>query len=289
MSPGNARLSILLAALLFSTGGAAIKATTLGPWAVAGLRSGLACLFLLVALPEARRRWSLGTLALGVAYGATMVLFVAGNKFTTAANTIFLQSTAPLYLLLAGPWLLAEPVRRRDLGFMAALAVGMFLFFAGEPPAAASAPDPALGNWIALAAGVTWAATIGGLRWAEKHGARGEAARALAAGNLLAFFACLPAFLPLPPVSGLDWAAVGYLGIVQIGVAYLFFTRGLRRLPALEVSLLVLIEPVLNPIWAWLLQGERPGGWAIAGGATILAATAIRALTNRAPGDRAAA
>lgn len=281
MAPGAARLSVLLAALLFSTGGAAIKATSLGPWAVAGLRSGLAFLFLLAALPEARRRWNLGTLALGVSYGATMVLFVAGNKLTTAANTIFLQSTAPLYLLLAGPWLLGEPVRRRDLGFMAALAAGMALFFAGEPPASASAPNPALGNWIALASGVTWAATIGGLRWMEKHGARGEAARALAAGNLLAFLACLPMLHPLPEATRVDWAVVAYLGVFQIGVAYLFFTRGLRGLPALEVSLLVLIEPVLNPLWAWLLQGERPGSWAVAGGATILAATAWRALANR--------
>lgn len=282
MTPGAARISVLLAALLFSTGGAAIKATSLGPWAVAGLRSAFAFVFLLVALPEARRRWNLGTLALGLSYGATMVLFVAGNKLTTAANTIFLQSTAPLYLLLAGPWLLGERVRRRDLGFMAALAAGMALFFAGEPPTSASAPNPALGNWIALASGVTWAGTIGGLRWMEKHGARGEAARALAAGNLLAFLACLAALRPLPAVSGLDWTVVAYLGIFQIGLAYLFFTRGLRGLPALEVSLLVLIEPVLNPLWAWLLQGERPGGWAIAGGTLILAATAWRAFVNRA-------
>jgi drug/metabolite transporter (DMT)-like permease len=131
-SPASARLAILAAAALFSTGGAAIKATSLNGWQVASFRSAVAGLALALFLPGARARWSRGVLTVGVSYAATMILFVLGNKLTTAANTIFLQSTAPLYLLLLGPWLLKEPIRRRDLALLVAMATG----------AACSGPSP---------------------------------------------------------------------------------------------------------------------------------------------------
>ena len=110
----TARAQIAAAALLFSTGGAAIKATALASWQVAGLRSAIAFGFLLLVLPAARRGWSLATLLVGVAYGGTMVLFVTANKLTTAANSIFLQATAPVWLLPLSRWLLREPIHRRN-------------------------------------------------------------------------------------------------------------------------------------------------------------------------------
>jgi drug/metabolite transporter (DMT)-like permease len=109
------RLLVLSAALLFSTGGAAIKATALTGWQVASFRSGIAAVVLLLCMPAWRRVWHPRTLAVGAAYAATMILFVLANKLTTATNTIFLQYTAPLYLLLLAPWLLREPVRLSDL------------------------------------------------------------------------------------------------------------------------------------------------------------------------------
>ncbi len=277
-SPTSARLQILAAALLFSTGGAAIKATAFTGWQVAGLRSAVAGLFLLATLPAARRRWSLATLAVATCYAGTLILFVTANKLTTAALTIFLQSTAPLYLLLLGPWVLAEPLRARDLGFAAVLAGGLALCFAGRQAPLATAPNPGLGNLLALGSGVCWAATIAGLRWMEKRKLDGGAgaAGALVAGNLLAGLICLPFGWPISGAGVTDFAVVGYLGVVQIGVAYLFFYAGLRHLPALEVGLLVLLEPVANPLWAWLFAGEQPAVWTLAGGALILAATAAR-------------
>jgi drug/metabolite transporter (DMT)-like permease len=128
-SPLAARLRLLLAAVLFSTGGAAIKAATLTGWQVASFRSGIAALAVWLLVPAARGRWSRRVLAVAAVYAATMVLFVVANKLTTAANTIFLQSTAPLYVLLAGPLLLGERVTRADLALMAAVAAGMALFF----------------------------------------------------------------------------------------------------------------------------------------------------------------
>ncbi len=277
------RLEVVAAAVLFSTGGAAIKGCTLGGWALASLRSGVAVVAILLLVPEARRRWTRRTWLVGLAYAGMLILYVLANKLTTAANTIFLQDTAPLYVLLLGPLLLGERFHRADLGIMALIGTGMALFFVGSPQRFATAPDPTLGNALAVAAGVFWALTILGLRWLARDGDAAASAAAAACGNLIAFAGALAFALPLDPVSPKDAAIVLYLGAVQIGLAYVFLTRGMRRVPALETSLLLLIEPVLNPVWAWLAHGERPGPWAIAGGILILSGTVLRTLLARMP------
>src|SRR5881394_1592483 len=114
----SAPLRLLAAALLFSTGGAAIKATSLTGWQVASFRSGIAVLALGLMTSEARRGYSWRAVPVGAAYATTLILFVLANKLTTSANTIFLQSTAPLYLLLLSPWLLHERIAREDVMVM---------------------------------------------------------------------------------------------------------------------------------------------------------------------------
>ena len=285
----KSRLQLLAAAALFSTGGAAIKATDLSSWQVASFRSGIAALTILLLVPAARRGWTPRAAMVGVTYAATMVLFVVANKLTTAANAIFLQSSAPLYVLLLGPWLLREPVRRRDLLFMAAVGAGLALFFVGTEAPVATAPDPFLGNLVALCSGVAWALTVVGLRWLGGQ-EQGEAAFAtIAIGNVLAFALCLPLALPVRDAAAADWLTIGYLGVFQIGFAYLFLTSGIRHVPALEASVLLLVEPALNPMWAALLHDEIPSHWSIAGGALILGATLVRTWQGvRPPGRRGA-
>jgi drug/metabolite transporter (DMT)-like permease len=95
-------------------------------------------------------------------------------------------------------------------------------------------------------------------------------------GNALVFLVVLPVALPVAGASLLDWGVVTYLGVVQIGVAYMFLARGLEGVPAFEASLLLLVEPALNPVWSWLALGERPSGWAIVGAVIILGATTLR-------------
>jgi drug/metabolite transporter (DMT)-like permease len=272
------RLQLVAAAILFSTGGAAIKATTLASWQVASFRSAIAAAVLLLLLPAARRGWSWHVVPVGIAYAATLVLFVSANKLTTSANAIFLQSTAPVYVLLLGPLLLREPIRRQDLAFMAVVGTGLALFFVGAEAPAATAPDPRLGNYLATASGVFWALTLMGLRWmGNRGGAEGSSLPTVVAGNLFAALACLPMALPVVGATATDWATVSYLGVFQIGAAYLLVTVGLKHVPALEASILLLVEPAINPVWAWLVHGERPGPWALAGGALIVAATLGRA------------
>ncbi|MGH7751350.1 MAG: EamA family transporter, partial [Gemmatimonadales bacterium] len=144
-----ARLRVLAAAALFSTGGAAIKAAHFTNWQVASFRSGVAALTLLALIPAARRGWSWRLVPVAALYASTLILFVTANKLTTAASTIFLQSTSPLYILLLGPWLLGERVRRADLVFMALVAGGLAICFLGAATPLATAPDPLRGNVFA--------------------------------------------------------------------------------------------------------------------------------------------
>ena len=277
------RLQVLTTAVLFSTGGAAIKWCSLTGWQVACVRSGVAALTVLALVPAARRRFTFATFGIGAVYAATMILFVTANKLTTSASAIFLQAAAPLYILLLGPWLLREPVRRQDLFFMAALALGLCLFFVEADPAGANATNPPLGNILAAASGLCWSATVVGLRWAARGGSSdggqdGAAMPVVLAGNVIAFGVCLPAAIPFSGSGPGDWIVVTYLGVFQIGIAYSLLATGIRHVPALDASLLLMLEPVLNPVWAWIIHGERPGAWSAAGGAVLLAAATTKTI-----------
>jgi drug/metabolite transporter, DME family len=283
-SKSVARLQLLGAAVLFSTGGAAIKAADFNGWQIASFRSGIAAIALWLMTPAARRGWSprgararlWPVLLVGVAYAACLTLFVLANRLTTAANTIFLQSTAPLYLLILAPWLLKEPIRREDLAFMLAVAAGLALFFVGVDRPRITAPDPERGNILALGAGLCWALAVGGLRWLSAQRGRGSPAAAVVSGNLTAFLVSLPMALPVGSHGVADWAIVAYLGVFQIALAYVFVTSAIHSIPALEASVILLLEPVLNPLWAWVVQREAPGAWALLGGVIILGATTYK-------------
>jgi DME family drug/metabolite transporter len=289
LARSTARLQLAFAAVLFSTGGAAIKAADFTGWQITCLRSGTAALAIWLMTREARRAWTGRALVVGVAYAATLTLFVLANRLTTAANTIYLQSTAPLYLALLAPWLLKEPTRRQDIAFMAAVGLGLALFFVGVDAPAETAPDPLRGNMLALASGLFWALTVCGLRWmGSAGGERGSAAVAVVAGNVIAFLLALPFAFPFGTHTAGDWALIGYLGVFQVALAYVLMTRALTTMRALEASLILLIEPVLNPVWAWIFQGERPGAWALVGGGVILGATTVRAVFDARRGPEGA-
>ena len=138
------RLEVLAAAALFSTGGAAVKAISFAGWPIACLRSAIAAAAFALLVPSARRWVNWRILRVAAAYAATMILFILSNKLTTSAATIFLQATAPLYVLLLGPWLLGERIRRSDLVYMAVIEVN------AAGPAALGVRDEAVGLLAAL-------------------------------------------------------------------------------------------------------------------------------------------
>ncbi len=273
----RARLQIVGAAVLWSTGGAAMKLTGLSGWQLAGGRSLLAAAFILLAFPAARAMPDRRVLAAAVAYAGTVVLFAVANRLTTAANAIFIQDVAPLWVVLLSPALLRERPTRGELLSIPLYGAGLVLFFLDDLSAGQLA-----GNVVALGSGLAFAFCIVGLRRV-----RGDAIAAVSWGNVVAAAAALPLWPSGPTAAPRDLALLAYLGVFQLGLAYALFARGVQRTPAVEASLLCLLEPVLNPVWTFLLIGERPGPWALAGGGIVLGVTAVRtllaALSSRGP------
>ncbi|MEY2784466.1 MAG: hypothetical protein RL277_670 [Planctomycetota bacterium] len=283
LTSAKARIQLLCAAALFSTGGVAIKACEFRGFELAGLRSSIALVAFLALAPLART-WPSGRAWLvGVIYAATLSTFVVANKLTTSANAIFLQATAPLYVLILAPFLLGERWKLRDLWFFVAMAAGLACFFFDEAQPSATAPDPQLGNQIGLISGVGWGLSMMGFRWLAKTGSGDMTLQAVVAGNAIAALACLGWAFASGPTTISDagagsWAWLVYIGVFQIALAYLLVTKAVRELEALEVTLLLLLEPVLNPLWSLLVHGEIPGQLALLGAGILLIATLLHSL-----------
>jgi drug/metabolite transporter (DMT)-like permease len=274
---GWPRIQLIIVAILFSTGGVVIKGNELTSWQIASFRCAIAVATLLILAPETRRGWSWRLFPVSLAYAGTLVFYVLANKRTTAANAIFLQSTAPAYLVLLSPLVLHEKLRRSDLLLLGGIAAGLAMLFLTPSPAIASAPEPVLGNVLGMLSGLSWALTVTGLRWlARGKQDSNDSARTVTLGNLVGCLVALPMALPIEGVRLNDALGILFLGIFQIGVAYLLLSRAIRHVRAFEATTLLLLEPALNPMWTWLVLSENPGSWAIAGGVTILLAT----LTN---------
>jgi DME family drug/metabolite transporter len=172
-------------------------------------------------------------------------------------------------------------LRRGDPLLAALLVLGIVLFFVHVDPALATAPNPLQGNLVATASGVTWALTLLGLRWLARSDTPESAGAAVISGNAIAFAVCAPLAFPVSGSVPLDWVVVAYLGLFQIGLAYVAMTRGMRRTPAFEAALLLLLEPVLNSVWAWLVHAEQPGTASLLGCTLILGATLATAFRAR--------
>lgn len=220
------------------------------------------------------------TLVAALLYAGLLLLFVLATKATTAANAIFLQYTAPLYVLILEPILYKEKFQRRDLITVIACVAGMSFFFVGK-----LRPQDVTGNLLALASGICFALYFLLLR----HSSAREVNRASSViyGNLLVVLVAAPwGIAAIPHITGPDAVSVLYLGVVQIGVAYTLFTLGMSRgIRSLDAGIVGYVEPVLNPIWVFLFLGERPTKWAVMGGiiivGAVLAHTTLKAKEGR--------
>ena len=266
-SRANPLLFVLAAAILWSTGGLFIKWNTLSGLELSFCRS----LFAMITIAILTRREGFGlnsvSAAGAVLYAVLLVLFVLSTKATTAANAIFLQYTAPVYVLIFEPLIYKERFRSRDLITVLVCIGGMALFFVGQ-----LRPQDIAGNIMALASGLCFAFYFLLLR----HPRAREVNRASSViyGNLLAVIALSPWGLPaLLNINLHDALIVSYLGVVQLGIAYAVFTEAMARgVRSLDAGIICYIEPVLNPVWVFLVLGERPSRWAVLGGAIIVVA-----------------
>jgi drug/metabolite transporter (DMT)-like permease len=259
-------LLVVGAAILWSTGGLFIKATQLSAFELSFGRSLLAAIT--IAIVTRREGFGINPISAltSVLYAALLLLFVLSTKLTTAANAIFLQYTAPVYVLLLEPIFYKEKFRGRDFATVAACLVGMSLFFVGK-----LRPEDVSGNLLALGSGVCFALFFLLLRHSKARNV--NRASSTIYGNLIVVVICAPAFFGAARrgISPADFGSMAYLGIVQIGFAYLLFTLAMARgVRSLDAGIIGYVEPVLNPVWVFLFLGERPSGWAMVGGVIIV-------------------
>jgi drug/metabolite transporter (DMT)-like permease len=263
-------LLVLGAAVLWSTGGVAIKAVAEAPLKVAFYRSAFAAIALLFVLRPRLPRLGLPFLAGLVSYALCLTTFVVATKWTTAANAIFLQYSGVIWVLLLSPIVLKEPLSARDGIAIAVAFAGMALFFVDKLRVGGA------GDLVALSSGIFWAGLVLSLRRERNGGAEAV----VTYGNVLTAVALLPflaGHLSLSPRSAL---LLLFLGVVQLAAAYVLFVRGLKTVTATQASLIGMAEPVLNPVWVFLAIGERPSGSAMVGGAIVLGAIAWRTLSR---------
>jgi drug/metabolite transporter, DME family len=273
---------VLFAVLLWSTGGLFIKMTTLDAFAVNCGRSLFAALTVAAFTYKKGLKLDKFTLLSAFLYAGTLTCFVYANKTTTAANAIFLQYTAPIYILILSPFVLKEKFRFSDLITVVICIAGMSLFFFEEQSAGSNtASNIFIGNIAALFSGAFFGLYFLMLRHPRSLENKNPALSVFY-GNILIVIFMIPLLAQNPPApNGKDLLAIIFLGVFQIGTAYVLFTKGIAEgVRSLDASIIGFVEPLLNPVWVFLFIGERPSRWAILGGAIIVAAVVAHTLMN---------
>jgi len=268
--PRDLRLGILAmvaTAFLWSIAGLFIKVIDWHPFAIAGMRSLVSSLVVLAWLKRPQFHWSPAQVGAALAQTATMLLFVAANKTTTAANAILLQYIGPVFTAIIGAWMLKERARWEHWAAFVFVAAGMVLLFMDK-----IGGGRLLGNILALCSGLTFSFCYVLLR--KQKDASPLESMLLAHWFTAAIGLAVSLFLPLPVFTWKAAGAIAMLGLFQVGVAAILFSAAIKRITAVSANLIAVIEPVFNPLWVFLALGERPGITAIAGGALIIAAVA---------------
>lgn len=271
----RALLLLALCGALWSTGGLLIKLVDWNVLAIWSARSAIAAAALWAVRRPKLSRISPAEWRAACALAATTGLFILANKLTTAANAILIQYSAPIWVALFGAWLLGERATRLDWLTIAAVLGGITLFFVEQLTF-----DHVAGNLVALGSGIAFALNTMSLRQvALTPGGAGpsDPLRPMLLGNLLGAALGAPFLLASPPPGLTGWSALAALGLLQQAAPYLCYAWAIRRATALEATLVVVIEPILSPIWVAIAFGERPGPWALLGGAIVIAAVTARA------------
>lgn len=267
-------LYVFTAALLWSSGGLFIKLISFNAMQLSFFRCLIAAITFALIFKKRTLIFNKLSIINSFIYAIVLITFVIATKTTTAANAIFLQATAPIYVLIFEPLLNKTRYERINIITVGVCIIGMILFFVGKLE-----PGHLEGNLVALISGITFAALFLGMKQNDQKYQQSS----IFWGNILVAVICFPFLSSLEVVNFSDMWMVSFLGVFQIALAYAFFASGLKRIYAVEASIISMIEPVLNPVWVFIGYGETPSVTAIIGGIIILCAILVRSLISQSP------
>jgi drug/metabolite transporter (DMT)-like permease len=272
------RLLLIAAALLWSTTGVVLKSPPLeqlplemrGP-ILACYRAAFALVFLLPFVRWKRIRWRPALLPMALCFGAMNLLYITALTRTTAAAAIFLQYTSSIWAFVFGWLFLKERIDRANLLALLLAVAGIAWIVAGD-----WGGEHAAGNLLALGAGLSYAGVILCLRQLRDE----DSAWLIAVNHAVSFVILLPwvAVAGRVEIDAVQWSLIAALGVAGMALPYVIFARGIRNVPTQEAGLLLLLEPILNPVWVALAWGEENRTEVWIGGGLILSGLAVRYL-----------
>lgn len=263
-------MMLVAASVLWSFGGILVKLVDLSPLAITGVRSAITAVMLLMVIKKPKWEWSFDRIGGTIAYASMVFLFVAATKTTTAASAILLQYTAPIYIALFGAWMLKEKPKSRDWITIVFVIAGMILFFIDSLSGGSMK-----GNLLGVISGVAMAFNIMFMRRQKDSNPLEQ----VFWGNLLTAIIGTP-FALTSTITAKGWTGLILLGVFQLGLSYILFAKAIKKLTALESTLIAVVEPILNPIWVFIVVGELPGIWSLIGGLVVLMSVTISSVKS---------
>ncbi|HNY17345.1 MAG TPA: DMT family transporter [Treponemataceae bacterium] len=267
-SKGAAVASLILCSILWSTAGFLVKLVSWDPFAIAGIRSLIGFLTMLIVIRKPRFTFSRDQVMAALMYSATMILFITANKTTTSANAVLLQYTEPIFIVILGRWLLGdEKATVGDWLAVAGVFGGMILFFLDDLSLSGN-----FGNILAVLSGVTFALTAIFMRRQKD----GRPTDSFMLAHIITFAVSIPFIFTSPAPTVTSMTGLVLLGIFQMGLPSLLYGKGVRGVSAISCALITMIEPIMNPVWVAIFIGELPSARAIAGGCIIVVCVTLR-------------
>ena len=261
---------LVIAAVLLSSSGLLVKIITWQPLSILSGRSLLSTVVFWIFLRKPRLRWTFLQIVGASGYVLAQLFFIMATKLTTAANAIFLQYTLPIYVMIFGYWFLGEKPQRADWMALIVIFSGLFLFFADHLDF-----NGYYGNIIAIFSGMAMSVLMLSMRKQKD----GSPADTILLGNFMGVAIGLPSLLH-EHFSLFSIGVISYLGIFQIGLSFVLYSIAIRHVQVLESTLILTLEPVLNPLWVFLVIHETPGPMACIGGLMVVGAVTVRAIVS---------
>lgn len=269
MERGKAIILIIMAAVLLSTGGVLLKFIDMNPLAIASARGIFSTAIVWIYLKKPDFTLTKAKVMGAISYGGMITGFIVANKLTTAANAIVLQFTAPIWVAILSILILKEKIKLYDVISIVLVSGGMVLFFMDDVSGGNQ-----WGNIVAILSGVA----LAGSTIAMKFQKEGSTVEITLMGHMITTIVCFPFLIQEPNLTFQNFILIAILGIFQLGIAYILFAIAIKYVSALEAILIMFLEPILNPIWVFIIVGERPSVFALIGGIIVISTVALRSV-----------